>query len=79
MGTGKYLREAEEIVKKQQKAERKFLKLLEKFNPHKPEESFNCRSTVRIIFKGSSETKKARISRLFLEDSLQVHLKAGEN
>ena len=36
----KYLRDAEEIIEKQQKAEREFLKLLEEFDPQKPEESF---------------------------------------
>lgn len=36
----KYLQNAEEIIKKQQKAEREFLKLLEEFDPQKPEESF---------------------------------------
>lgn len=36
----KYLRDAEEIIEKQQKAEREFLKLLEEFDFQKPEESF---------------------------------------
>ena len=36
----KYLRDAEEIIEKQQKAEREFLKLLEELDPQKPEESF---------------------------------------
>jgi len=36
----KYLRDAEEIIEKQQEAEREFLKLLEEFDPQKPEESF---------------------------------------
>ena len=36
----KYLRDAEEIIEKQQKAELEFLKLLEEFDFQKPEESF---------------------------------------
>jgi len=36
----RYLRDAEEIIEKQQKAEREFLKLLEEFDPQRPEESF---------------------------------------
>ena len=36
----KYLRSIEEIVEKQQKAERKFLKVLREFDVEKPEESF---------------------------------------
>jgi len=36
----KYLRDAEEIIEKQQKAEREFLKLLKEFDFQKPEKSF---------------------------------------
>ena len=36
----KCLKDAEEILQKQRKAEEKFLKILRKFDPEKPEESF---------------------------------------
>ena len=36
----RYLREAEEILERQQRAEKEFLKLLEEFDPQNPEESF---------------------------------------